>query len=425
MKSESLSRKIIITIISIILFYLIGRYGKINTGLYITYIFFQYPLLCIISILFGPVIGAITGVVGHILIDLGNSSYVWFSWVTATGVLAASLGLVSSNWLDRYPHKLKDSARNSRIKFALTIIGLCFLSFLIVGPTLEVLLYKATIQDAFTRGLFISVSNGLTSAIVTDLFFSSFRHTVIRRIFATLTLINALVLVSYGNSNVGSIILYVLTIIFGIFLFYYQAWHIRSKNKYIQIAKGILFFGFILYACEILFLAAFAYANRPLGTEKTAIVLGAGLDDEKPSRILKMRLDTALNWYMEDADRILITSGGQGSDEILPEGEAMRNYLIRNGVPADHIFSECKSTTTYENFKYSRDVLRDNNIDDGSTIVIITNNFHCFRAQEYAKIVGLNNVKTLASPTPVFGILPNFLREGFAFMKYMIINKGH
>lgn len=421
MKTKIDFKKIYVTIISIILFYLLGRYAKITTGIDITYVFLQYPLLCIVSIIYGPIVGVITGIVGHTLIDIANSSYVWFSWVTGTGYLGASLGLIAKEWkLKKMPSENKKKYTKIRLQYALIIFGLNVLAFLVVAPILEVLFYKATIANAFSRGLFIAISNGLTSAIVTDMFFSSLRHTFIRRILSILTLVDALVLVSYGNMNFGSILLYIITIVFGLYLFFYKRWHKRSKSKIVQIGKGIVFFGFILYACEILFLAVFAYANRPSGDEKVAVVLGAGLDDEKPSKILQLRLDTAYDWYMEDKDRIIVTSGGQGSDEKLSEGEAMRNYLIKKGVPEDHVIAECNSKTTYENFKFSKELLDNKGIYDGDTIVIITNNFHCFRAQGYAKKAGFDSVKTLAAPTPVFGIIPNYLREGFAFIKYII-----
>lgn len=421
MKTKIDYKKIGITLGAIFLFYLLGRYAKITTGLDITYIFLQYPLLCILSIIYGPVVGVIVGVVGHILIDLANSSFVWFSWVTGTGFVGASLGLIAKRWkLKGLPKDDKKQYTKIRLQYALIILGLNIIAFFVLAPILEVIIYKATIKDAFSRGLFIAFSNGLTSAIVTDIFFSSLKHTAIRRVFSILTLIDALVLVSYGNMNIGSILLYIITIVFGLYLFFYKRWHARSKNKWIQIGKGVIFFGFILYACEILFLAIFAYANRPSGDEKIAVVLGAGLEGEKPSKILQLRLDTAYDWYMEDTSRIIVTSGGQGADEVIAEGEAMRNYLIAKGVPEDKVYAECNSKTTYENFKYSLDILKNNKEYEDSTIVIITNNFHCFRASGYAKEVGFSSVKTLAAPTPVFGIIPNYLREGLAFIKYLL-----
>lgn len=427
MKAIKNPQNLFIILVSIILFYLIGRYGKITTGLNITYVYLQYPLLCIISIIYGPYIGAITGFVGHAMIDTASGPLVWYSWVTGSGFLGLSLGFISKKWkLKSIPEDDTKRYVKTRIHYFLTIIGLNIVSFLLIAPVLEVIFYKATVADAFTRGLFIAFSNGLTSAIVTDIFFSSLKHTVLRRIVSVITLLDALILVSYGNMNIGSILLYIITIIFGLYLFFYKSWHAKIQNKLLRFIRAFILIVVIGYTLEILFLAAYAYVNKPVGDEKVAIVLGAGLDKEKPSQILEMRLDTAYDWYMEDTSRIIVTSGGQGDDEIMPEAEAMRNYLIAKGVPSDNILAECNSTTTYENFEYSKELLKENNIAEDTTIVIITNNFHCFRATGYAKITGLGSVKNLAAPTPVPGIIPNYLRESLAFMKYiMSLHKLH
>lgn len=414
-------KKIGITIISVFIFYLLGRYTKIDTGINITYIYLQYPFLCIISIMYGPVVGGIVGILGHMLIDIAESSKIWLSWAMGTGIVGILLGIIAQKWkMKNKPEADAKNYRRTRLKNALIILGINFIAFLLVAPVLDVIIYKYTIADAFTRGFFIAFSDGLTAAIVTDLVFSSVKHTIVRRILSVLTLVDALVLVSYGNRNVGSILLYVITIIFGLYLFFYDWWNKKSKYKIIQIGKGLVFWGLIIYACEILFLAIFAYANKPSGDENVAIVLGAGLEDTKPSRILQYRLDAAYDWYMENPDRIIITSGGQGEDEVIAEGHAMRNYLILKGVNPANIYAECKSRTTYENFKFSEELINENEIDISSNIVIVTNNFHCLRATGYAKEVGLNNVKSLAAPTPAFGIIPNYLREGLAFIKYLL-----
>lgn len=423
-KIPELLKRILITLASIAVFYLLGRYAKITTGIYNTYVFLQYPLLCIISILYGPIVGVIVATVGHCLIDIANSSFVWWSWVSASGLEAVMLGLISRYWLLKHnPHPLRELRASTRVKYAIVIMGTMVISFLFFGPILEMIIYKATFIAALRQGLFAAFSNGLISVIVTDLFFSSFRHTVVRRSLSIITLLDALVLVSYGNKNVGSIILYIITILFGLYLFFYEKWNLKSRNKFIQFCKTVIFVGFIAYALEILFLAVFSYANRPVGDEKIAIVLGAGLSNDKPSKILQMRLDKAYEWYLEDPDNhIIVTSGGQGDDEIIPEGVAMRNYLISIGVPENKVFAEDKSKTTEENFKFSLGVLQELGHSQNDKAILVTNNFHCFRALGYATKAGFTNIKSLAAPTPIFGIIPNYLREGLAFAKYLVFS---
>lgn len=68
------------------------------------------------------------------------------------------------------------------------------------------------------------------------------------------------------------------------------------------------------------------------------IVLGAGLKGEEPTPLLAGRLDRGLEVYHRETARgrapVMIPSGGQGPDEVIAEGEAMRRYLADRGVPA-------------------------------------------------------------------------------------------
>lgn len=58
---------------------------------------------------------------------------------------------------------------------------------------------------------------------------------------------------------------------------------------------------------------------------------------------------------------MFVPSGGQGSDEIISEGEAMKRYLLEQGIPEDQIMPETKSTNTLENMKFSKELINDEN----------------------------------------------------------------
>ncbi len=75
-------------------------------------------------------------------------------------------------------------------------------------------------------------------------------------------------------------------------------------------------------------------------------------------------------------------SGGQGSDEQLPEAVAMKEYAIAQGVPEGEILVETNSTTTYENMKFSKKSwIR---LSQRATKQSASNNYHIFRAGLYA-----------------------------------------
>ena len=62
--------------------------------------------------------------------------------------------------------------------------------------------------------------------------------------------------------------------------------------------------------------------------------------------------------------------------------EALSASLQANGVPANSILLERRSRSTEENAMYVRELLREHSISpELSRIVILTSDFHCFRAR--------------------------------------------
>ena len=90
------------------------------------------------------------------------------------------------------------------------------------------------------------------------------------------------------------------------------------------------------------------------------------------------RLETALDFHEMYPDVKIVVSGGQGKGENMAEALAMRNFLVDNGVDPSLIIIEDKSTNTYENFLYTKDVLEEETGKEDFTITIISNNFKIF-----------------------------------------------
>lgn len=87
------------------------------------------------------------------------------------------------------------------------------------------------------------------------------------------------------------------------------------------------------------------------------IVLGCKLNGDRPSLFLQYRLNAALQVYEQGLAKYIIVSGGQGPDEWVPEAVAMMDYLVDRGVPEHRVFTESKSTSTYENLKFSKAIM--------------------------------------------------------------------
>lgn len=150
------------------------------------------------------------------------------------------------------------------------------------------------------------------------------------------------------------------------------------------------------------------------------IVLGARLYGDIPSPALMERLRVAKDYLIEHDDLKVVVTGGQGTDELIPEAHAMKNYLVENGVEEDRIIVEDKATSTFENMKYSKDLIMED--ETGSPkVLIVTNRHHIFRAKLLAQRQGMEAYGMPASIPPTI-ILQSYVREYFAVVKSVILD---
>ena len=119
------------------------------------------------------------------------------------------------------------------------------------------------------------------------------------------------------------------------------------------------------------------------------IIHGSGLlDGDRVPRLLADRIDKAIDIYKKAPNTPkLIPSGGQGSDEAIPEAEAMKKYLLEKGIPEEDIIVEDKSETTYENLSYSKKIIDAR--EGRKYIALVTSNYHVYRALRYCRKIGL------------------------------------
>ncbi|MGM9936999.1 MAG: YdcF family protein [Candidatus Ornithomonoglobus sp.] len=192
------------------------------------------------------------------------------------------------------------------------------------------------------------------------------------------------------------------------------------KHTFFKIIAVCILFGGMLMLCTTVFLYSYGNNNSATYNEDYLLILGCGVRGEEPSLALRDRLDTALKYLEKNDTCKIIVSGGQGRDEDISEAEAMRRYLIANGVSSDRILSEDKSTSTTENFRFS------NSLVDGGlvnrTTVFITNDFHIYRATALSKLQGFN-LNHIGAPTAWYNILPSYLREFLAIGQMFLLNR--
>lgn len=154
--------------------------------------------------------------------------------------------------------------------------------------------------------------------------------------------------------------------------------------------------------------------EKPLESPRAVIVLGCQVRGETPSSMLAYRLNAAQEVLKEYPDSICVVSGGQGSGEDISEAEAMRRYLLDNGIAEERIIKEDKSVSTRENIRFSAEILSEMGITD--EVVIVTNDFHQYRADIYARENGFTSVGHHSTRTPFHNLLNYWVREWAAIM---------
>lgn len=193
-----------------------------------------------------------------------------------------------------------------------------------------------------------------------------------------------------------------------------------------------LAFAAVLVVCYLAFLFfcyltyGFVYRRMPIPRAADyVVVLGAGLmGGRHVSPLLASRLERGRSVYesLDGANGpMLIVSGGKGSDERLSEAEAMANYLVERGFPADRILIEDRSRTTEENLLYSAALMREAR-PDGYRSVVVTNDFHSYRAALIARDLGVP-AQVAGSPTAAYFLPSATIREFIAvFVRYWKVN---
>ena len=144
-----------------VLFFLLGRYVTIPSPIPTVNICVQYGLLAFLAVVCGPLTGSITGLIGHILIDLSGGQMFW-SWILATAAFGGLLGVLAN--VTRLDPAHRD--REMLVHFNLCQVATHVVCWAGIAPVLDILFYNENMDTIFAEGLTAALSNAVTTAIV-------------------------------------------------------------------------------------------------------------------------------------------------------------------------------------------------------------------------------------------------------------------
>ncbi|WP_077928828.1 YdcF family protein [Wohlfahrtiimonas populi] len=254
-----------------------------------------------------------------------------------------------------------------------------------------------------------------------------FRITLL--VTGSIFLIDAIILIALKKINLGSILPFLIGLIFCYHAIYYKKIiQYLATNPKLKKYWKLGWIGLTCWFISLFFFFIYIHQQNQLKDEikhtDAIIVLGAGIVNDQPSWALAERLDKASHIFHSTENALIIVTGGLGMKQTLTEAEVMSSYLQKShNIPSEKIALEDKSTSTELNLKNSQPILKEYGLDNNSAVVIVTNDFHTIRASAIAKKLGFTNVSTAGAMTPLPIRYNAWLREYFAFISGWLLNE--
>lgn len=150
------------------------------------------------------------------------------------------------------------------------------------------------------------------------------------------------------------------------------------------------------------------------------LILGAGVHGTTLSDMLADRVNTGIELYKSGASPKILMSGDHGRENY-DEVNAMKSYAIEKGVPSENIFMDHAGFSTYESMYRARDIFK------AEKIIIITQEYHLYRAIYIARYLGLEawgvdgQVRNYTIDTNIYNTLREFAARNKDFI-YVRLN---
>ena len=134
------------------------------------------------------------------------------------------------------------------------------------------------------------------------------------------------------------------------------------------------------------------------------VVLGAGVWGENPSPMLEDRLLEGIKLYENNVAPKIIMTGDHGREEY-DEVNVMKKFAMDKGVPSGDIFMDHAGFSTYESLYRAKEIF------EADKVVIVTQEYHLYRALHIANELGIEAYGVASDPRQYVGATYREIRE--------------
>lgn len=143
------------------------------------------------------------------------------------------------------------------------------------------------------------------------------------------------------------------------------------------------------------------------------LVLGCGVYGDTPSHMLEDRLLQGIELCKNGASDKLLMSGDHGKENY-DEVNVMKDFALDRGIKSENIFMDHAGFSTYESMYRAKEIFK------AEKILIVTQEYHLYRAIYDARALGIEAYGVASDPRTYSGQTYRDIREFLARNKDFI-----
>ena len=128
------------------------------------------------------------------------------------------------------------------------------------------------------------------------------------------------------------------------------------------------------------------------------LVLGAAHYNGKPSRVLRARLDHAVELYQAKLATVIVVTGGMAEGDRVSEATVSSKYLSESGIPSDAIVVRPVGRNSQQSIASAAEWLDDH---DMHSVLLVSDPFHMFRLRLEARRTALEAYTSPTESSPI------------------------